>query len=147
MISQLFWHVFDYRNTWFYNHQSQAWTSGPDMKNPRVFHSCGSKMIDGELVLVVAGEDYVDGNYVEFLPVNGRRWVSGPSVPDYLDATIVFNEDDLYFVDTSSLNRMFRLDCPTSMSSCQWQKMEQKLEKSRNGAVVSLIPDYMTSCA
>ncbi len=115
------------------------------MIRPRVFHSCGSMMIGDEMVLVVAGGDYVSGTAVEFLPLNQQKWITGPSVPDFLDASIVSNNENLYLVDTA-YNRIFRLDCPTGLSSCQWYKMEQTLQDTRYAAVVSLIPDSLTSC-
>ena len=115
------------------------------MLAPRNFHSCGSIMVGDEMVLVVAGGDYFGGTSVEFLPLNQQKWKYGPSVPNFLDASIVSNNDNLYLVDTA-FNAIYRLDCPTGVSSCHWSKMEQKLQDTRYSAVVSLIPDSLTSC-
>ena len=144
------------KNTRYFNHVSQSWLDGPKLNEDHVGHACGKVKIDGKTVLVVAGSDftytkrYEKPFSVEFLPIDGTKWIEGPSLPSYqlpkyIAPHIVTNEDNLYFIDTDQ-NIILRLDCPSDLSSCQWIKMQQKLDFGRRGGVVALIPDFMASC-
>ena len=132
--------------TWFYNHQTEKWTNGPDTIESKSFHACGKFKIDGIMVLVLAGGTYITS--VEFLVLNDQNWIPGPSLPFYPTdySRIVVNENQLYFIDTFQ-NMILTLDCPTDLFSCNWKEMEQKLEYPRKYAIVSLIPDSLASCS
>ena len=156
------------KSTRYFNNLSQTWSDGPKLNDNHVGHACGKFKIDGKMVLVVASSrltykyprKFEKPYSVEFLPIDGREWVPGPSLPEatlkgslpfdidipyYISPYIVSNEDNLYFIDTDQ-NVILRLDCPSDLSSCQWIKMQQKLEFPRRRGVVALIPDSMTSC-
>ena len=64
-----------FRTTWFFNHHSQKWTTGPDTIDKKAFHACGKFMIGNSTVLVVAGGTYISS--VEFLLLNDQNWIPG----------------------------------------------------------------------
>eukprot|EP00093_Oithona_nana_P006759 06759.XXX_237925_237551_1 [CDS] Oithona nana genome sequencing. len=103
-------------------------------------------MIGNSTVLVVAGGTYITS--VEFLLLNDQNWIPGPTLPFYPSdySRILSHENHLYFFDTYQ-NKILLLTCPTDLFSCQWTKMEQKLRLPRRYAIVSLIPDSLTSCS
>ena len=71
----------------------------------------------------------------------------GPDIPgEYLSngRQLVSNGETLFFVHTSR-NIFLKLQCDT-LEDCHWVSMEQRLQHTRDGAVVVLIPDHLTNC-
>ena len=76
------------------------------------------------------------------------NFIAGPSLPFDPHGSshfIVSNSDKLYFIDTY-LNQFLELVCPSNLASCYWMEMNQKLKNPRNGPIVTLIPDTLTTC-
>ena len=77
------------KSTRYFNNLSQTWSDGPKLNDNHVGHACGKFKIDGKMVLVVASSrltykyprKFEKPYSVEFLPIDGREWVPGPSLP------------------------------------------------------------------
>ena len=71
-----------FAKTMYFNHETQDWTLGPEMKVARTQHSCGKVVIEGASVIVVAGGISTENSdsvltSVELLPEDSTVWIEG----------------------------------------------------------------------
>ena len=144
------------KTSYFFSIKTEKWRKGPDFQKSRSVHSCGSFKLNNHVVSIAAGGDYSDeasdGAIVELLvhlDDEESVWIEGPRLPYATDfgfkRQIVFNEDELFFVDGYT-NIILKLVCEMELNSCHWKELEQKLDIPRLGSVMALIPEEFASC-
>ena len=116
-------------------------------------HECDSfiDVTSNDIWLVVSPSPAGTNGKFLFLNFNQKphRWIHGPSIYDYEDNLTLITDGFklvsggtyLHFINTFS-KQIFKLDCAT----CDWVLQKQTLKYQREGAIVSLIPDYLTDC-
>ena len=144
------------KTSFFFSIKDEKWTKGPDFQRFRSVHSCGSFILNNQVVSIAAGGDYSDEasdsglvNLLVHVDDEESQWIEGPRLPYATDfgfkRQIVFNEHELFFIDGYT-NIIFKLVCEFDVSSCHWKELEQKLDIPRLGAVMALIPEEFASC-
>ena len=133
--------------TWYFSRNLEKWTLGPNMGTSRFNHACGSFVLNGERIAVVAGagNDNANKSTVEFLSQN--EWRKGPDLPESYDLRghqIVFQDNALFYINTKD-NVILKLDCEL-IDACTWIPLPQILKKIRKHAVVALIPEDRSNC-
>ena len=133
--------------TWYFSRNLEKWTLGPNMSTSRFNHACGSFVLNGERIVVVAGagNDNANKSTVEFLSQN--QWRQGPDLPESYDLRghqIVSQDDVLFYINTKD-NAILLLECEM-LNDCKWTQLPQKLEFIRKQAIVALIPEERSNC-
>ena len=135
--------------------EEDNWTIGPDMIEGRTWHGCGSFILNGTVIPVVAGSENTNTlKTVELLDQTLEKpiWVRGP---DLLVSEpfgefnrghhIVSNGETLYYINT--IQPLFlRLEC-SSIEDCHWIELNRELLNPRNAGIVALVPDELTDCS
>ena len=138
------------------------------MLEARYRHACSSFWLNGEQIIVVSPGVGSSPKATEFLNLHqdNPQWIHGtihnqlkvcfciitslflgPDIPgEYLSngRQLVSNGETLFFIHTSR-NIFLKLQCDT-LKDCHWVSMEQRLQHTRDGAVVVLIPNHLTNC-
>ncbi len=148
-------------NTYFYNVQTNTWTTGPPLKIPRKYLSCGILIWNNpetnnmEKIVVAAGGYGKEQSLssVELLSLNddgesNGEWFFGPALPDknagatmveYKNTVILIGGGNEYYPAYDSL---YQLSSPKS----SWVQMEQNLREKRRGHISFLVPDDIVNC-
>ena len=144
-------------NTYFFNILDNKWTPGPQLRIPRVHHSCGimnwknlETGIPEKVVVVAGGADQSSSrlNSVELLFLDDvlSGWTTGPNLPKTAEAsTMVEFQDGVILIGGLGEvdgNHMYQLSSPTGT----WTEMNQTLKQKRYWHVSFLVPDEMVSC-
>ena len=148
---------FTLKSTWFYNHVTQTFHQGPDLKNTRYGHVSGSLKYGSQEVQIVAGGvsfEMLDTSNkecygsVEIL-VNGQ-WKEGPSLSKDGHFCVNFNmvsyEGDVYAIGVKYKKRIsktnffeiHKLSCPKE--ECKWTRIKKEEIKGRYRRNFVVIP-------
>jgi len=136
--------------TWFYNHDNEEFTRGPNLLQPRYFHASGilQDHADGKNIVAIFGG--ADNNRDDLksteLLINGE-WQTGPDVPVKVwgHTTVEFQNNLIllggYNAGENKENKeLFQLECHNRI--CKWTKLQQEIEIERpRGPVAMLVPD------
>ena len=149
-------HLIDVLNTYFYNFDTQKWTSGPVLNVKRVYSGCTvMTTLNNEKKIIVTG-GFVDSNHpsmtsTEILDLNGDRWVYGPELPKpHHTHDMVSLADKVYVIagggrrsyENDYYNTIYEMD--STLKS--WRLLKQRLIEPRYWPVAALIPDSATTC-
>ena len=140
--------------TWFFSWDNHTWTiPGPDLIEATDLHQCESFIdVESNDTWLVVSPTKTKRRF-QFLNFNQpHEWIEGPIFPTDYDFShdcfkLVSGGTYLHFINTCTRD-IFKLECEAAPVSdaCQWVLQEQSLKYPRIGAVVSLIPDYLTNC-
>ncbi len=157
--------------TFYFNFGEESWTEGPELKNYRVWHSCGKIRRNNESqdmsIIVAGGLNGLNGDYimssVEILDDGSNEWRTGPELPFGIGESqmvedqnggvvLIGGESSLCAVliggESSScivLNSLYQL--PHGGQDAVWTKMEQKMKSARYQHVAFLIPENIVDCS
>ena len=140
-----------FKQTWFYSTLNGSWREAPEMLQERYDHGCSSFWLNGIQIAVVSPGYPNKGKSVEFLNLQQEplQWISGPDLTDEYNLTgsaLVSNGETLFYVNT--INNVFlQLICEASLEDCHWKTLASRLQDSRYGAFVTLIPDSLANCS
>ena len=136
-------------STYILNSEFPQWVEGPQMQDPRAFHSCGlvpSNALSTQLSIIVAGGTSGSMASVEILDEGSNQWRRGPDLPigstyntmvaHPLGGVIVLGGKS---VDSGPLDKLFYL--PNAGPTAQWEMLPQKLSVARALTVALLVPD------
>ena len=136
-------------STYILNSEFPHWIEGPQMQDPRAFHSCGlvpSNALSTQLSIIVAGGTSGSMASVEILDEGSNQWRRGPDLPigstyntmvaHPLGGVIVLGGKS---VDSGPLDKLFYL--PNAGPTAQWEVLPQKLSVARALTVALLVPD------
>ncbi len=142
-------------HTYFYNPNTNEWSTGTDMLIPRVALSCGIiKDSNGRDTVIVAGGYY--GNYgsmarTEIYNLDLDKWEPGLSLPKEIhwghimphpQGGIVLVVGTSYFGTYNLPNEIYYLNS----SSSKWSILTQKLQIARYAHAVINVPSAFTEC-
>merc|ERR1719350_498426 len=129
--------------TWYYNHDTETFTSGPDLMEGRRFHGSAlnvDKVTKAKIVVVAGG--YKSGNrlvitgYLDSteMLINGQ-WQTGPPLPKamYGFSMLEMNGDTYVIGGESSSaydkSSIYKLSCSSGL--CSWTTLNQQLKVGR----------------
>ena len=148
--------------TYFFNTENEIWTEGPQIKNERYSHSCGTIRKNSqsqEFSVIVAGgaesEDKILSS-VEILDPGSNEWRKGPDLPfGIMDAQMVADQNGgvvlaggrkgINHINYEYLDTLYQL--PHGGEDTEWFEMEQKLDTGREKHVAFLVPDSLVDCS
>jgi hypothetical protein len=148
--------------TYFFNTENEIWTEGPQIKNERYSHSCGTIRKNSqsqEFSVIVAGgaesEDKILSS-VEILDPGSNEWRKGPDLPfGIMDAQMVADQNGgvvlaggrkgINYINYEYLDTLYQL--PHGGEDTEWFEMEQKLDTGREKHVAFLVPDSLVDCS
>jgi hypothetical protein len=147
--------------TYFFNTENEIWTEGPQLKNQRYSHSCGTirkNHQSQEFSVLVAGGNGGDDNLlssVEILDPGSKEWRKGPDLPfginfaqmiaDQNGGVVLVGGRKGNYPDFKSLDTLYQL--PHGGEDAEWFEMEQKLKIGRERHVAFLVPDSLVDCS
>jgi hypothetical protein len=143
--------------TFYVTFGEESWTEGPELKNRRVYHSCGKirrNKESQEMSIIVAG-GYAGGSYlssVEILDEGSSEWQTGPELPYGISSSQMVEDQNggvvLIGGRTSSVGKLDTLyQLPHGGQDAVWTKMEQKMETERYWHTAILVPDNIVYCS
>ena len=124
----------------FLNLKTLQWTKGPNLPTNRFEAGCSSFEHNGSTILVIAGGHSTKprSKSVIFLRLNEKKWRIGPDLPLGLAASPMLPTPDNHGVMAfggwdGRHNRVdiLKLTCPSSLQSCKWTKLDQKMRFGR----------------
>jgi len=143
--------------TFYFTFGEESWTEGPELKNKRLYYSCGRirrNRESQEMSIIVAGGD--DGSSrlssVEILDEGSNEWQTGPELPFVIDECQMVEDQNggvvLIGGESSSLSNLDTIyQLPHGGKDAVWTKMEQKMKTGRQQHTAFLIPDNMVDCS
>ncbi len=151
---------FSSKSSYFFNTENEIWREGPQLKNERNSHSCGTIRKNSqsqEFSVIVAGG--WDGKKVmpsvEILDPGSNEWRKGPELPfgiwvaqmisDQNGGAILVGGRGGTFPNYKYLDTLYQL--PHGGADAEWFEMEQKLETGRANHVAFLVPDSLVDCS
>merc|ERR1711971_775317 len=132
--------------TWYYNHDTEAFTSGPDLLEGRFLHGSAlnvDKMTKSKIVVVTGGYNGNGMDSTELL-INGQ-WQTGPPLPKAIDAFSMLEKNgDTYVIGGSSdggvsQSSIYQLSCSSGI--CSWTTLNQQLKVGRWSSVAIAVQD------
>jgi hypothetical protein len=143
--------------TFFFTFGEKSWTEGPELKNERVYHSCGRIRRDKEsqeMSIIVAGG--YDGSSllssVEILDKGSNEWHTGPELPFGIDESQMVEDQNGgvvliggYSSSVDKLDTLYQL--PHGGQDTVWTKMEQKMKTGRYVHTAFMVPDNIAACS
>jgi hypothetical protein len=143
--------------TYFFNTENEIWTEGPQLKNIRKSHSCGTIRKNSqtqEFSVIVAGGR--DSNKilssVEILDPGSNEWRKGLDLPfGITDAQMVEDQNGGVVLvgglkgTDRYLDTLYQL--PHGGKDTEWFEMEQKLDNGRAKHVAFFVPDSLFDCS
>jgi hypothetical protein len=143
--------------TFYFTFGEESWTKGPELKNKRLYHSCGKirrNKESQEMSIIVAGG--WDGSStlssVEILHEGSNEWQTGPELPFVIDESQMVEDQNggvvLIGGKSSSvgiLDTFYQL--PHGGQDAVWTKMEQKMKTGRNDHTAFLVPGNSVDCS
>ena len=150
-------HLVDVKQTYFYNFETQQWTSGPELNVKRIDSGCAlMTTLNNEKKIVVTGgfvdNDHTSMTSTEILDLNGNQWIYGPELPKpHHTHDMVSLADKVYVIagggrrsyENDYYNTIYEMD--STLKS--WRLLKQRLVEPRYWPVAVLIPDSATSCS
>jgi hypothetical protein len=145
--------------TYFFNSENEIWTEGPQLKNIRLTHSCGTIRKNSHSqefsVIVAGGDEGWEGQIlssVEILDPGTNEWRKGPDLPfGITSAQMVADQNGGAVLVGGSKGTYKYLDTlyqlPHGGADTEWFEMEQKLETGRGRHVAFLVPDSLVDCS
>jgi len=150
-----------FRNTYFYNVQSNKWTPGPFLRNSRSHFSCGilrwknpeTNQLE-KVVVVAGGENGTFGrtSSVELLNLSDGdtikgEWEIGPEMPKELQGTTLteYNNSLILvggFDGENNQDSLYQLSSPNG----PWVLMKQTLKIKKASHASFLVPDDIVDC-
>ena len=140
-------------STYILNSEFPRWIEGPQMQDPRAFHSCGlvpQGPFSTQLSIIVAGGTPGSMASVEILDEGSNQWRRGPDlpigstnnamVPHPLGGVVVLGGKS---ADSGPLDKLFYL--PHAGPKAQWQELPHKLNVARSSLIAILVPDEIVS--
>jgi hypothetical protein len=150
----------EYSNkTYFFNSENEIWTEGPQLKNIRASHSCGTIRKNSQSqefsVIVAGGWDHKLLSSVEILDPGSNEWRKGLDLPlgirgakmvsDQNGAVVLVGGRTGTWDDSKYLDTLYQL--PHGGADTEWFEMEQKLETGKERHVAFLVPDSLVDCS
>jgi hypothetical protein len=154
---------YQYSNkTYFFNTENEIWSEGPQLKNKRRGHSCGTIRKNSqsqEFSVIVAGgwDSNKIFSSVEILDPGSNEWRKGLDLPfGITDAQMVADPNGgvvlvggrkaaYHYPFKKYLDTLYQL--PHGGADTEWFEMEQKLETGRAEHVAFLVPDSLVDCS
>ena len=134
----------------------ESWTEGPELKNKRLYHSCGRirrNRESQEMSIIVAGGD--DGSSrlssVEILDEGSNEWQTGPKLPFGIERSQMVEDQNGGVVliggysSYGTLDTLYQL--PHGGKDAVWTKMEQKMKTRKFNHTAFLVPDNIVDCS
>ncbi len=144
--------------TFYFTFGEESWTEGPELKEERVYHSCGKirkKKESQEMSIIVAGSASGFSSVfssVEILDEGSNEWLAGPKLPFgiYFSEMVEDQNGGVVLIGGVSkssviLDTLYQL--PHGGQDAGWTKMEQKMKAGREQHVAFLIPDNIVDCS
>jgi len=131
--------------TWYYNHDTETFTSGPDLLEGRIYHGSAlnvDEVTKAKIVVVTGGYNYP--NYMDSteLLINGQ-WQTGPPLPKAMYGLSMLEMDgDTYVIGGYSgaiESSIYKLSCSSGI--CSWTTLNQQLKVARRNLVAMLVQD------
>jgi len=131
--------------TWFFNHETQAFSSGPSLLEGRYAHGSATivdKVTKAKIPMVTGGYANSELDSTELL-INGM-WQSGPPLPKALCCFSMLEiHGDAYIFggyDGSNFNSaIYQLTCSSGI--CSWSTLNQELKVAREYTVAIRVPN------
>ncbi len=141
--------------TFYFTFGEESWTEGPELKNKRVYHSCGKirrNKESQEMSIIVAG-GYYDGSLlssVEILHEGSNEWQTGPELPLGIYSSQMVEDQNGGVVliggySVGTLDTLYHL--PHGGQDAVWTKMEQKMKTERYRHTAVLVSDNIVDCS
>ena len=138
--------------TWYFNHETQDFTSGPSLIEGREGHgsaTCTDKVTKERITIVTGGRDSYSWilESTELL-INGQ-WTFGPPLPKRLENAIMQEiQHDVFLFGGDSFggysgnyeSAIYQLSCSSSI--CSWSTINQALKVARFWTVAIPVRDY-----
>ncbi len=142
--------------TFYFISAEDSWTEGPELKNKRLYHSCGKirrNKDSQEMSIIVAGG--VDDSFlssVEILDEGSSEWQTGPELPFGIYSSQMVEDQNggvvLIGGGTSSggnLDTLYQLS--HGGQDAAWTKIDQRMKTGRWKHTAFLIPDNIVDCS
>jgi len=132
--------------TWFFNHETQAFSSGPSLLEGRQNHGSATivdKVTKAKIPMVTGGigNGYSRLDTTELL-INGM-WQSGPPLPKALDSFSMLEiHGDAYMFggdDGDYNSAIYQLTCSSGI--CSWSTLNQELKVARIDTIAIPVPN------
>jgi len=145
------------RKTFYFNFGEESWTEGPELKNNRIYHSCGKirrNKESQEMSIIVAGGKYGQSylSSVEILNIGSNEWQTGPELPLGIYSSQIVEDQNGGVVmiggltsDDDILDTLYQL--PHGGQDAVWTKMEQKMKTGRHEHTAFMVPDNIVDCS
>jgi hypothetical protein len=142
-------------HTYFYNPNTNEWSTGTDMLIPRVALSCGIiKDSNGrDTVIVAGGYDGYRGSMssAEIYNLDLDKWELGPSLPREIHWGHIMPHPQVGIVLVTGTTYSGYYDLPNEIyylnsSSSEWSILTQKLQIPRYAHAVINVPSAFTEC-
>merc|ERR1719464_1822934 len=128
--------------TWYYNHDTETFTSGPDLLQARRLHGSAinvDKVTKAKIAVVTGG--YASGNLdsTEML-INGQ-WQTGPPLPKamYGFSMLEINGETYVFGGNGENSAIYQMSCSSGL--CSWSTLNQQLKVGRYYTVAMPVQD------
>ena len=138
------------KTTYFLNLKTLQFSKGPTLPTNRFESGCATFENQGSTIIVIAGGHTTkpNSNSVIFLKLNEKKWRNGPNLPMGLAGIPMLPTPDKQGVLAfggwdGKYNRVeiLKLTCPTSLQSCKWTKMNQKMRYGRALHLAMYLPN------
>jgi hypothetical protein len=135
--------------TFYFTFGEESWTEGPELKNKRIYHSCGKirrNKESQEMSIIVAG-GYAGGylSSVEILDEGSNNWQTGPELPFGIFGSQIVEDQNGGVVliggqspSVSKLGTLYQL--AHGGQDAVWTKMEQKMKTGKFAHTAFLVP-------
>jgi len=133
--------------TWYYNHDTETFTSGPDLLQGRRY-SHGSainvdKVTKSKIVVVTGGYNGNNMDSTELL-INGQ-WQTGPPLPKAIEGfSMLEMHGDTYVIGGYGggyNSAIYQLSCSSGL--CSWTTLNQQLKVGRRYLVAIAVQDNL----
>ncbi len=145
--------------TFYFTFGEESWTKGPELKNKRIYHSCGKirrNKESQEMSIIVAGGYFNGSSYlssVEILDEGSNEWQTGPELPFGISNAQMVEDQNGGVVlmggySSSPVNKLDTLyQLPHGGQDAVWTKMEQKMKTRREQHTAFLVVDNNVECS
>jgi hypothetical protein len=142
--------------TFYFTFGEESWTEGHELKNNRLYHSCGmirkNKESQAMSIIVAGGRDGSSLSSVEILDEGSNEWQTGPELPFGIEGSQMVEDQNGgvvliggYSSSVDNLDSLYQL--PHGGQDAFWTKMEQKLKTGRREHTAILVPDNLVDCS
>jgi len=140
--------------TWYFNHETEVFTSGPNMNIGRYKHGAGhiqDSVTKEDIVLVVGGEDNDFNNLDSTEILKNDNWEEGPAFPKKISnpAVIEYSKEELIIMggwddNFDSQKEIYKFACENG--NCKLVKLQQELQEYRADFVAIPLTDEIFYC-